>query len=105
MYDINNWYWKTKEDEKIYSSASNSYIDVSDAAYQSWQKSYAPTSITKTDLGVLMNARIYDQIADLESRQSRAVREVALGIQGSITYLQQIDAAVVALRGKFMSGT
>jgi hypothetical protein len=45
------------------------------------------------------NDRILEKIADIESRQARAVREAALG---DTAYLHQINDQIVALRAQMV---
>lgn len=59
-YDINNWYWQVDEfPTEIFSSASLSYIDPLDSAYQAWltvnQMPY------KTETGLTLSALIVQQ--------------------------------------------
>ena len=57
-------------------------------------RTYNKTNLSNAEL----NAPIIEQIRVIEEGQARAVREVALGLTGSVARLQAIDDSISALR-------
>jgi hypothetical protein len=49
------------------------------------------------------NAPILQQIADLEAKQARAVREMLCGMAGSQTYLTSLNNQITILRATLQS--
>lgn len=62
-----------------------------------WEE-YTDPQPTEAELVAQENAKIKAQIAELESRQFRATREMLLGYDGAKEYLESIDLEIVALR-------
>ena len=75
--------------------------DYSDETYYRTEQDDAPyviyTKKSVEQLDALHNSKIKQQIASIEAGQARAVREAALG---NTQHLQDIETAVVLLRGQ-----
>lgn len=59
-----------------------------------------PTPPSKSDIEAQHKTNILYQISAIETKQPRALREVALGIDGAIARLKAIDEEISALRAQ-----
>lgn len=62
----------------------------------------APPVPTAAEIKAATNAPILAQIATIEARQGRALREVALGQAGAVARMQTLDTQIVALRAQLV---
>lgn len=82
------------------SSLTNAYDDVWEVSgdYQDWMARVGGVEVAN-GAQQKSNRQVIAQIAEIEARQARAVREAALG---SPQYLQQVEAQIQALRATFV---
>jgi GTP:adenosylcobinamide-phosphate guanylyltransferase len=103
-FDMDNWYWLVSDGnaQRVYSSAGNGYVPVTDATYTAWLAAGGkPSVIVSADLAQLMNARIDSAISELESGTLRALRDLAAGngtiATNGVTPVQRLAAAETAI--------
>jgi hypothetical protein len=107
-YNANNWYWIVGGDEtEVYSSASRAFVPPSDATYAAWRASGGQPSriVSNAELSEVVNKPVADQIAAVELKQVRALREQALGVSGALARLQAFDTEIATLRTQLASLT
>jgi hypothetical protein len=59
---------------------------------------HQPLPVAEEDRAALLRRHVVTQIAALEARQARALREAALGMSGAQQRLIEIDNTIAALR-------
>lgn len=92
QYNINNWYWLVAGNTtQAYSSASASYVALTDATYLAWLAAgYTATKISADDI-------LKIRIDILESSATpRRVREAIAGTDGG--WLASVNSQIAALR-------
>lgn len=103
MYDVTKWYWVVGGDEtRVWSSAERAYVPITDSAYCAFvEGGNFPTRIAdEASLVAVVNQPVIEQIAWVETKQLRPLREISLGIDVSAnqTRIADLDAAIAGLR-------
>lgn len=110
-FDIKNWYWRVDGgNTQVYSSASRSYVDIADSAYQNWLgEGNHPTPITASDLPAVVNKPIFDQLQALDFSSARALRAIAVAQANNqspdpddINALKEHEASAASLREELL---
>lgn len=94
QYNPSNWYWLVAgSTTQVYSSASNTYVSVSDTTYEAWVASGGvATKISANDMLLL-------RIVLLEAQQTpRRMREAVAGTDSN--WLINLNTAIAALRAQ-----
>ena len=94
MYNRSKWYWIVGgSTTQVYSSASSTYVPLSDSGYVTWlEAGNFPTKITADDM-LLIQINILE-----ESATQRRIREAAIGSDGG--WLSALNVAIAALRAQ-----
>lgn len=95
-YNPKSWYWIVAgSTEQVYSSASSSYVPVTDAIYETWLAAgNIPTKISANDMLLL-------RIEFLEATQTqRRIREAATNSDSG--WLAALNTQIAALRAQLV---
>jgi hypothetical protein len=107
-YDINDWHWIVGGDEtRVWSSAARDYLDADDTVYLAWLASGGvPTRIASwSELCGVINPPIISEIAALERKQTRPMREIALNVSvaENMARLAALDGEIASLRATLLT--
>jgi len=111
-FDLQNHYWRIATNPtQFWSSDRRMYVDANDQTYVAWLAAGgAVTNIaTEAELCDVLNRPVILQIAALEMKQARPLREIALQIatpEGQLTPAQrlaELDTEIAALRASLLA--
>ena len=100
-FNMHDWYWFIGADTtQVYSSKHSSLMDINSVDYISWISSnnYPTTIDSQLSLNDVLNAPILAEIATLELKQLRPMRELSLGDTSASIRISDLNTQIALLR-------